>query len=139
MRSTAATPMALEDVGVHSRVKVVVDRHGYALYFSRGPLPAHKGADVRPFPAPFQDKRYLLHLGLQCFDRTFLAAYCQMPATPLMVRRALASFHASVAPGRLLRRAQADCMSCARTSCLWCRAGWRRQPAAAGHSMCLAV
>jgi len=78
--------MALEDVGVHSRVKVVVDRLGYALYFSRGPLPAHKGTDVRPFPAPFQDKRYLLHLGLQCFDRTFLAAYCQMPATPYMVR-----------------------------------------------------
>ncbi|KAK9836969.1 hypothetical protein WJX81_003136 [Elliptochloris bilobata] len=82
--STAATPMPLEDVHVHSRVKVVVDRHGYALYFSRGPLPAHKGADPKPFPPPFQDRRYLLHLGLQCFDRVFLAAYCQMPSTPLM-------------------------------------------------------
>lgn len=84
--STAATPMPLEDVSVRSRVKVVVDRHGYALYFSRGPLPAHKGTDPRPFPPPFQDKRYLLHLGLQCFDRVFLAMYCQMPSTPLMVR-----------------------------------------------------
>ena len=76
---------------MRSRVKVVVDRHGYALYFSRGPLPAHKGPDPRPFPPPFQDRRYLLHLGLQCFDRVFLAMYCQMPSTPLMVRRALAS------------------------------------------------
>ena len=74
---------------MRSRVKVVVDRHGYALYFSRGPLPAHKGTEPKPFPPPFEDKRYLLHLGLQCFDRVFLAMYCQMPSTPLMVRRAL--------------------------------------------------
>jgi 3-deoxy-manno-octulosonate cytidylyltransferase (CMP-KDO synthetase) len=33
-----------------------------------------------------QDNPYLLHLGLQCYDRQFLSEYCRMPATPLMVR-----------------------------------------------------
>ena len=37
------------------------------------------------FPAPFEKTPYLLHLGLACFDRAFLAAYCDMPPTPLMV------------------------------------------------------
>ena len=32
-----------------------------------------------------QANPYLLHLGLQCYDRHFLSEYCRMPATPLMV------------------------------------------------------
>lgn len=35
--------------------------------------------------ALLQENPYLLHLGLQCYDRRFLAEYCRMPATPLMV------------------------------------------------------
>ena len=116
LRSTAATPMPLEDVSVRSRVKVVVDRHGYALYFSRGPLPAHKGSDPRPFPPPFQDKRYLLHLGLQCFDRVFLAMYCQMPSTPLMVRRARHTY-------RRIRHRYAGLLACVSQSCNFCQDG----------------
>ena len=34
---------------------------------------------------PFEDLPYLLHLGLQCYDRAFLTRYCRMPPTPLMV------------------------------------------------------
>ena len=34
----------------------------------------------------WQEHPYLLHLGLQCYDRQFLSEYCRMPATPLMVR-----------------------------------------------------
>ena len=44
-------------------------------------------AQVSAFPPPFQDTPYLLHLGLACFDRAFLAQYCEMPPTPLMVGR----------------------------------------------------
>lgn len=39
----------------------------------------------RSYPPPWTDKPYLLHLGLQCYDRAFLSKYCKMPATPLMV------------------------------------------------------
>ena len=45
---------------------------------------------VSAFPPPFERTPYLLHLGLACFDRAFLAAYCAMPPTPLMVRPFLA-------------------------------------------------
>lgn len=72
---------------LRQRVKCVTDKNGYALYFSRGMLPHNKDGVVKPFPAPFEKSPYLLHLGLQCYDRAFLAEYCRMPATPLMVRR----------------------------------------------------
>lgn len=68
-----------------TRVKCIVDRHSHALYFSRGVLPANKEGRVKAFPAPYQDQPYLLHLGLACFDRAFLAEYCRMAPTPLMV------------------------------------------------------
>ena len=83
--STACTPMAHEDVDTRVRVKCILDSAGYAMYFSRGVLPQNKDGQVRPYPSPFQDRPYLLHLGLACFDRGFLARYCQMPPTPLMV------------------------------------------------------
>ena len=78
--------MSLEEVALSHRVKVILDLHGYAIYFSRGTLPCNKAGKARAFPAPFQQQPYLLHLGLACFDRAFLAQYCRMPATPHMVR-----------------------------------------------------
>ena len=86
MRSTACTSLEHEHVEQRTRVKCIVDRDSHAIYFSRGVLPANKDGLVRPFPAPFQQQNYLLHLGLACFDREFLAEYCRMPPTPLMVR-----------------------------------------------------
>ncbi|CAL8471994.1 g11536 [Coccomyxa elongata] len=83
--STACTPLDHERVEQRTRVKCILDRHGHAIYFSRGVLPANKDGAVRPFPAPFQQQPYLLHLGLACFDRAFLAEYCRMAPTPLML------------------------------------------------------
>ena len=83
--STACTPLAHEDVDTRVRVKCILDKFGYAMYFSRGVLPQNKDGQVRAYPSPFQDRPYLLHLGLACFDRAFLAQYCKMPPTPLMV------------------------------------------------------
>lgn len=85
--STACTPLAHEDVDTRVRVKCILDKFGYAMYFSRGVLPQNKDGQVRAYPTPFQDCPYLLHLGLACFDRAFLAQYCKMPPTPLMVGR----------------------------------------------------
>ncbi|KAK9820542.1 hypothetical protein WJX72_011452 [[Myrmecia] bisecta] len=83
--STACTPLAREEVAMRNRVKCIVDACGYAIYFSRGLLPANKQGVAKPFPEPFAEKPYLLHLGIQCYDRRFLAKYCKMPATPLML------------------------------------------------------
>ena len=57
-----------------NRVKVVLDQDGYALYFSRSPIPAR-----RPHhPAP----RIWQHVGLYAYRREFLAEFVTMPQTP---------------------------------------------------------
>ena len=68
---------------MRGRVKCIVDKDGYAIYFSRGMLPHNKkGAPDPKFP-------YFLHLGLQCYDRDFLTKYAKMPATPLQLQEDL--------------------------------------------------
>ncbi|EFN50970.1 hypothetical protein CHLNCDRAFT_33280 [Chlorella variabilis] len=83
--STACTPLAHSEVELRQRVKCITDTSGYAIYFSRGVLPSNKDGEVRSYPAPWHDKPYLLHLGLQCYDRAFLRQYCKMAATPLQM------------------------------------------------------
>lgn len=80
--ATAATP--IRDVGslfAPSVVKVVLDREGYALYFSRAPIPWVRdtfawGAtpDALPDAAPF-----LRHLGLYAYRASTLRALAAMP------------------------------------------------------------
>jgi CMP-2-keto-3-deoxyoctulosonic acid synthetase len=84
-RSTACTPLAHDQVAMRQRVKCVTDAAGYAIYFSRSVIPGNKDGAVRMFPQPFAERPYLLHLGLQCYDRRFLREYCRMAPTPLMV------------------------------------------------------
>lgn len=57
-----------------NRVKVVLDRRGRALYFSRSAIP-HVRADA-PAPPLWQ------HVGLYAYRRPFLLEFVQMPRTP---------------------------------------------------------
>lgn len=61
-------PEAIHDV---NRVKVVVDRRGYALYFSRAPLPW----GVRDF--------FYQHIGIYGYRKEVLEAFCQLPPSRL--------------------------------------------------------
>jgi 3-deoxy-manno-octulosonate cytidylyltransferase (CMP-KDO synthetase) len=54
-------------------VKVVVDRAGYALYFSRAPIPAARGASSDAFK----------HIGLYVYRREFLLTLAGLAPTPL--------------------------------------------------------
>ncbi|QDZ19503.1 3-deoxy-manno-octulosonate cytidylyltransferase [Chloropicon primus] len=83
--STPCTPLKHDEVELRQRVKCITDQQGYAIYFSRGVIPHNKKGEIKNFPEPFQDKPYLLHLGLQCYDRNFLRIYNSLPATPLML------------------------------------------------------
>ena len=56
-------------------VKVVVDRSGFALYFSRSPLPYRRNDS--PLYAP------LLHIGLYAYRRDFLETITKLEPTPL--------------------------------------------------------
>ena len=73
--STAAVPIEdPRDVEDPSAVKVVVDRRGYALYFSRLPMPYYRSGPAGP---------RLKHLGLYAYRKEFLQTYAALPRTPL--------------------------------------------------------
>ena len=79
--STLASPIAdPQRVRDPHLVKVVLDSAGYALYFSRAPIPASK-----QYPAfPEGDEHvYLGHLGIYGFRREFLFRYASLERTPL--------------------------------------------------------
>lgn len=66
-------------------VKVVTDSQGYALYFSRSPLPffRDKWQDLKD--EAFASGRMLCHkhVGLYVYQRDFLLHYAALPQTPL--------------------------------------------------------
>jgi 3-deoxy-manno-octulosonate cytidylyltransferase (CMP-KDO synthetase) len=67
----AAVPGALEDP---NRVKVVLDRSGRALYFSRSPIPfCRDGAAAPPI---------WQHVGLYAYRREFLLRFVALAPTP---------------------------------------------------------
>ena len=67
----AAEPAALADP---NRVKVVLDRRGRALYFSRSAIPFAREAGSEP--------RCWQHVGLYAYRRDFLLRFTALPPTP---------------------------------------------------------
>jgi 3-deoxy-manno-octulosonate cytidylyltransferase (CMP-KDO synthetase) len=62
-------------------VKVVTDREGIALYFSRSPIPFRRDRQT-----PAEEQRTLLgyrHIGLYVYRREFLFTFTQLPRTVL--------------------------------------------------------
>ena len=59
-------------------VKVVMDEHSRAIYFSRAPIPFRREAD---FIA--ENVAYHLHLGIYAYRRSFLLKFSSWPQTPL--------------------------------------------------------
>jgi len=69
--------------------KVVVDRKGYALYFSRAPIPFPRDSNMGQPPSlsvapeePFPTEAFK-HIGVYVFRRRFLFQYAKMSPTPL--------------------------------------------------------
>lgn len=60
-------------------VKVVVDRAGDALYFSRAPIPFIRGAATPAWK----------HIGLYAYRRTFVPVVAGLPSTPLEAAESL--------------------------------------------------
>jgi 3-deoxy-manno-octulosonate cytidylyltransferase (CMP-KDO synthetase) len=67
-------------------VKVVVDGDGYALYFSRAPIPFLR--DRASGEPPWK------HVGLYAYRRSFLLAYARLQPTPLEVAESLEQLRA---------------------------------------------
>jgi 3-deoxy-manno-octulosonate cytidylyltransferase (CMP-KDO synthetase) len=59
------------DLSNPNHVKVVTDKQGFALYFSRHPIPYCRGED--------RENIHFKHLGLYAYKMGFLAEYTRMP------------------------------------------------------------
>jgi 3-deoxy-manno-octulosonate cytidylyltransferase (CMP-KDO synthetase) len=64
-------------------VKVVLDRSGHALYFSRAPIPYPRDAFAREAQALPQDLSAYRHIGLYAYRCAFLHAYGALEQAPL--------------------------------------------------------
>jgi 3-deoxy-manno-octulosonate cytidylyltransferase (CMP-KDO synthetase) len=77
--ATLAFPIeTVADVTDPNSVKVVLDKLGYALYFSRAPVPCH-----RDMPMVDHATHALRHIGLYAYRAGFLKRYRQMETSPL--------------------------------------------------------
>lgn len=86
--ATAAHPItSMQELLNPNVVKVVLDRHGRALYFSRASIPWHRDAfaqNVQQFPTdtmpPYTPLR---HIGLYAYRNDFLQQYPTLSVSPL--------------------------------------------------------
>lgn len=77
--ATLATRLLLgEQQNDPQKVKVVVDRKGFALYFSRWPVPFSRN---EPFDRKWEG--HLQHIGLYGFRKDFLLRFTTLEQTPL--------------------------------------------------------
>jgi 3-deoxy-manno-octulosonate cytidylyltransferase (CMP-KDO synthetase) len=75
--TTVRRPIDESDWHNPNVVKVVVDQHDHALYFSRAPLPY-----ARETASGVAEGAYR-HVGLYAYRRTFLLTFASLPQTPL--------------------------------------------------------
>jgi 3-deoxy-manno-octulosonate cytidylyltransferase (CMP-KDO synthetase) len=73
--ATVVHPALPGEIDDPNRVKVALDRRGYALYFSRSRIPALRD--------PKQAPRYWQHVGLYAYRRPFLLRFVTLARTPL--------------------------------------------------------
>ncbi|HOX36996.1 MAG TPA: 3-deoxy-manno-octulosonate cytidylyltransferase [Candidatus Brocadiia bacterium] len=79
--STLAHPIRAEsELRDPASVKVVVDNRGYAMYFSRSPIPHVRGADEFVSASPLA---HLKHIGMYAYRREFLLGYADLPRAPI--------------------------------------------------------
>jgi 3-deoxy-manno-octulosonate cytidylyltransferase (CMP-KDO synthetase) len=71
----------VEELTSSHTAKVVVDKDGYALYFSRSPVPNYR--DSRDFSEWIRHPVYYKHVGIYSYRKTFLLDYAQWQPTPL--------------------------------------------------------
>lgn len=72
--ATLAAPLAADQAEDPSKVKVVLNRLGEAMYFSRAKIPHDRDGD--------RQAGYLLHLGIYAYRVGFLKVLTSLPPTP---------------------------------------------------------
>ncbi|MEK6537888.1 MAG: 3-deoxy-manno-octulosonate cytidylyltransferase [Nitrospirota bacterium] len=81
LKKEITTPEELADRNV---VKVVTDNSGFALYFSRSPIPYIRDmADHSKFQAEFPGNTYYKHVGIYAYRRDFILQFGTLPTAGL--------------------------------------------------------
>lgn len=85
--ATLAVPMDdVDEVFNPNAVKVVLDANGYALYFSRAPIPYDRAAFTQSQQAGMLAELaegYLRHIGIYAYRAGFVHRYAEWDASPL--------------------------------------------------------
>jgi 3-deoxy-manno-octulosonate cytidylyltransferase (CMP-KDO synthetase) len=79
----AAKIIDTEEIFNPNAVKVVLNKEGYALYFSRAPIPWDRDAFTNGGKKPSSATPYLRHIGLYAYTVDFLNRYCCWESSPL--------------------------------------------------------
>ena len=81
LASTVVKPIATaEEVHNPNVVKAILDARGFAIYFSRSPIPYQRDAA----PETWHERHvYYKHFGLYVYRKEFLLEYASWPETPL--------------------------------------------------------
>jgi len=85
--ATLVSPLAPEDAALHDPqvVKAAVTADGYALYFSRAPV---------PYPRHPEHARHFRHIGVYYFTAEALRAFTALPPSPLELAESLEQLRA---------------------------------------------
>lgn len=82
--STLATPIQQqEEIFNPNAVKVVINDLGYALYFSRAPIPWQRDCFPEHADMNAQSLPWYRHIGIYAYTVAFLNRYCHWPPSPL--------------------------------------------------------
>jgi 3-deoxy-manno-octulosonate cytidylyltransferase (CMP-KDO synthetase) len=72
-----------EEIFNPNAVKVVLNRHGYALYFSRAPIPWDRDGFAAGPRTPTGKMPYYRHIGMYAYTVDFLRRYCSWETSVL--------------------------------------------------------
>ncbi len=70
-------------------VKVVINAAGFALYFSRAPIPWHRDEFLGKHPTLPTSVDFLRHIGLYAYRAAFLKRYIELEPSPLEIAESL--------------------------------------------------
>jgi len=82
MSTLCRVPTGKEEVMDPNKVKVVRDLAGFALYFSRWPIPYVRDGEIMDVP-------HFIHLGVYAYKRDFLLGMAKLPPTTLQLSESL--------------------------------------------------
>lgn len=96
--ATLSEPIAsVDELFDPNAVKVVADNDGYALYFSRAPIPWSRDSfsDLQDKPETLPElANYQRHIGIYAYRVKFLHQYVQWPTAPIEVTESLEQLRA---------------------------------------------